>query len=207
MNDAQGSRIDTRREDIGARLIAATERLLTDGLTYPDITVNRLVKEAGISRSRFYVHFKDKSDLLGLWFAKIRRTLLDVDDAWWDIREDATQADLRDALHRISLAYHPHNLMMAAMYDQAAFDSTTRHEIEEIERHRITRLEQHIKEGQAGGWIAPELLPAETAAWLTHTGARGYQRMAEGSPGLTIGEFVDRYAQYVWLVLYEPTRR
>jgi hypothetical protein len=96
---------------------------------------------------------------------------------------------------------------MAAMYDQAAFDSTTRQEIEEIERHRITRLEQHIKEGQAGGWIAPELLPAETAAWLTHTGPRGYQRMVERAPGLTIGEFVDRYAQYVWLVLYEATRR
>jgi hypothetical protein len=64
-----------------------------------------------------------------------------------------------------------------------------------------------MKKGQVGGWIAPELLPAETAAWLTHTGARGYQRMVEATPSLTIGEFVDRYAKYVWLVLYEPTRR
>ena len=189
------------------RLIAAAERLLADGVTFPQITVSRLVKEAGITRSWFYVHFKDKSDVLSAWFASIRRDLVEVDDDWWAIGAEASEVDLRVALRRITLAYHPHNLMMAAMYDQAAIDASTRAEVEEIERHRIARLEAHIIDGQAGGWVDPVLLPAETAAWLTYTGARGYQQMVE-SEGASIDEFVERYARHVWLVLYEhaPSR-
>lgn len=195
------------RERMLSRLIAAAERLLAGGVPFPEITVSRLVKEAGVTRSRFYVHFKDKGDVLSAWFETIRRDLVDVDDAWWGIRAGSTESDLATALRSITLAYHPHNLMMAAMYDQSAIDANTRGEIDEIERHRIARLEAHIIEGQAGGWIDPVLMPAETAAWLTYTGARGYQQMVEGE-GASIDEFVERYARQIWLVLYEqaPSR-
>lgn len=198
----------TPREQMGLRVIAAAEALLEQGVAFSDITVSQLVKAAGVSRSRFYVHFRDKGDVLRAWFGTIRRDVADVDDAWFSLREDASETDLRSAIQRITMAYQPPRLIMAVMYDQAALDPATRAEVEQIEQHRSARLEAHIAAGQAGGWIDPELLPCETAAWLTHTGARGYQQMVE-TAGATVEEFVDSYAHHVWLVLYEhaPSRQ
>src|SRR5215213_3920139 len=42
----------------------AIERLVDDGSTYAELSVDRLVDEAGVARSTFYKYFGDKSGLL-----------------------------------------------------------------------------------------------------------------------------------------------
>jgi TetR/AcrR family transcriptional regulator, ethionamide resistance regulator len=194
---------DERRKELRELLKAAAERLFATGFSYAEITVEQLVTEAQTSRTRFYTYFDDKSDLLRSWFSDVRRDLVAVDDAWWAVRGDATEADLAEAIRKILLAYRPHDLLMAAMYDLAAVDRTTREEIDAMEADRAKRLETHITRGQQEGWIDPGLLPRETASWLTVTGARGYEQMV-GVDGdeEDIDQFVGSYAQYVWFVLY-----
>ena len=46
------------------RLLAALERLLQDDANITAVPVERLAREAGISRATFYLHFRDKSDLI-----------------------------------------------------------------------------------------------------------------------------------------------
>ena len=62
---------ETRRDDARARLLAVVERLLADGESYTEISIERMVAEAGMARSTFYVYFADKGDLLRAWFAGI----------------------------------------------------------------------------------------------------------------------------------------
>ena len=42
----------------------ATERLLSDGTPYTELSIQQLCSEAGIARSTFYVYFRDKPDLV-----------------------------------------------------------------------------------------------------------------------------------------------
>ena len=46
------------------RLLDATERLMRDGASFTELSVDRLSSEAAISRASFYIYFEDKGHLL-----------------------------------------------------------------------------------------------------------------------------------------------
>jgi len=66
----QGSRAE-RRDQIRHALLDAVEQLLEEGESFTELSVERLVSRAQISRSTFYVYFEDKGDLLSAWLTEI----------------------------------------------------------------------------------------------------------------------------------------
>lgn len=46
---------EQRREQMERRLLDATERLMRDGASFTELSVDRLSGEAGISRASFYI--------------------------------------------------------------------------------------------------------------------------------------------------------
>src|SRR5438093_12713692 len=118
---SHGSRA-ARRDEIRNRLLEVVERLLEEGESYTEISVERLVGEAKMSRSTFYVYFEDKGDLLRAWFGEITAEIEDAARDWWALDGDATRDDLRQALSKSVMTYRPHTTLMAAVYDAAAYD-------------------------------------------------------------------------------------
>ena len=72
-----------RRDELRGRLLDVVERLLGEGETFTEISVERMVAEAGIARSTFYVYFEDKGDLLEAWFGDITAELRTAAADWW----------------------------------------------------------------------------------------------------------------------------
>src|SRR5260370_1065926 len=66
-----------RRDEIGRRLLVAVESLLAEGESFTEVSVERLVTEARISRSTFSVYFQDKGHLPGALTARVWNTLDD----------------------------------------------------------------------------------------------------------------------------------
>jgi AcrR family transcriptional regulator len=198
-----------RREDVQQRLLAVVEELLAGGESYAAISVERLVSEAKLSRSTFYVYFEDKGDLLRAWFAQVIDELEDAAAAWWKLDGDANRAELRAALEQIVQTYRPHTPLMAAVYDTASYDATVREEVSTMMSRNTAALRNHIKRGQKQGWIDPNLLPAETAAWLTWMAERGQHQMVRGADDAEVERLIDAYSEIVWNTLYEfaPARR
>src|SRR4051794_10992972 len=89
---------EVRRDETRARLLEVVERLLADGDTFTEISVERMVAEAGMARSTFYVYFTDKGDLLRSWFAEITDELRAAAAGWWDLQPPVAFADVRTAL-------------------------------------------------------------------------------------------------------------
>jgi AcrR family transcriptional regulator len=60
------SNADRRRTGPATReaLLEATNRLLAGGATVSGLNVERIVKEAGMSRATFYLHFTDKHEVI-----------------------------------------------------------------------------------------------------------------------------------------------
>lgn len=182
-------------------LLAALERLVQDGDSVQEISIERLIKEAGVSRWRFYKYFSDKGDLLRSCFDEIRRELEAVGEAIWSMGAAPTAAELEIALQEIASAYLPHGTLLAAIQDTAPYDGATRRQLETMETARIARWRGHIELGQRNGWIKPNLDAAETAAWIEFTGTRGFQQMV-GAGESTLDEFAAAFASFVWFVLY-----
>jgi AcrR family transcriptional regulator len=203
---SQSSRSE-RRDEARRRLLGVVEKLLEEGESFTEISVERLVSEAGMSRSTFYVYFEDKGDLLRAWFAEITAELTDVAAGWLSLGADATHADLRAALDRVVKTYRPHTTLMAATYDAAAYDASVRELVEGMMASNVAALRKHIKTGQSGGYVDPELPAAQTAAWFTWMAERGLHQLVRTATTADLEKLIDAYTAIVWNTLYAPTRK
>jgi TetR/AcrR family transcriptional regulator, ethionamide resistance regulator len=202
---------EARRDEARARLLAVVERLLADGESYTEISIERMVAEAGMARSTFYVYFADKGDLLRAWFAGITDELRVAAATWWKLQPPITYDDVRDALAAIVATYRPHTPLMAALYDTAAYDPSVRELVTAMMDDNIAGLRAHIRRGQSAGFVDPALLPAETAAWLTWMAERGFHQLVRDATDERVDRLVDAYARIVSNTLYRlpieaPTR-
>ena len=71
-----------RRAKIEKQLLEATERLMSEGLAFTELSVERLATEAGFSRATFYVYFQDKGQLLRRLTEQIFAEFLDGARTW-----------------------------------------------------------------------------------------------------------------------------
>jgi len=202
----QASRAE-RRDLIKARLLAAVESLLAEGENFTELSVERLVSLAGVSRSTFYVYFEDKGDLLSAWFGEITEEIENAARDWWALDADATRDDLRAALSKIVKTYKPHTTLMAAVYDAAAYDPGVRELVEGMMNWNVAGLRNHIKAGQKAGFIDPDLLPQQTAAWLQWMAERGLHQLVRNANAAEVERLIDAYTSIVWNTLYAPARR
>ncbi|MDO9409372.1 TetR/AcrR family transcriptional regulator [Patulibacter sp.] len=193
-----------RRDALRRELLVAIEELVSDGESFTEISVERLVSKTGISRSTFYVYFEDKGELLRAWFQDIRSQVDDAVGGWWALDGDASRDDLRRALSTVVTAYRPHIPLMAAAADAAAYDPAVREEFEELVQRNTAGLRRHIQDGQKAGAVAPNLLPAETAAWLTWMAERGFHQLVRDASDEDLERLVESYTDIIWSTLYAP---
>lgn len=192
-----------RRAAIGDRLLIAAEKLLAAGEPYAAISVERISREAQLTRTTFYVYFEDKADLLHAWLETIDAEIESATVGWWEIDAGVDREQLRAVLGRILSTYSPHAHLMSAVYDAALFDRALDIGLQEVVRRTANGLQQHIERGQRHGWIDSGLLPAETAAWLAWMIQRGQLRLRSADEAELERE-LDAYTAIVWRTLYSP---
>ena len=201
----QSSRAD-RRGQISAKLLAAVERLVDEDETYTELSVERLVNEADVSRSTFYTYFEDKGDLLSSLTESVIAGLLDAASHWWSLPADASKDDLRDALQRIVDAYLPHQVVMGAVIESASYDARVREQFGVMLQRSIDEVAAHIADGQRNGFIHADLDPQRTSVWLTWMTERGLYQLVAPAKKAEVERLLTSLTDLVWNVLYAGTR-
>jgi AcrR family transcriptional regulator len=182
------------------------EELMADGDSYTELSVERIVRQAGISRATFYVYFEDKGDLLRSLAEDFIERMLQAAANWWELPADAAKQDLRGALGTVIDAYIPHKVVMAAVVEVAAYDAALRSLFGDLLARTSSEVADHIRTGQAGGHVRSELDPERTAAWLTWMAERGlYQLVAPATPAAT-ARLLDALTDITWNTLYAGVR-
>jgi TetR/AcrR family transcriptional regulator, ethionamide resistance regulator len=205
----QASRAE-RRDLIKARLLAAVESLLAEGENFTELSVERLVSLAGVSRSTFYVYFEDKGELIRAWLTEIISELDVAAQGWWSLGGEGegkgggtvSWDEVRVALNRVVLVYRPHTTLMAAAFDAAAYDPAVRDQVDAMMQRNIAGLRKHIRVGQASGSVDATLPAAQTAAWLTWMAERVLHRLIRDARDDELARLVDAYTSIVWNTLY-----
>lgn len=195
-----------RRESVQGHLVEAVDRLLADGESYTELSVERLVAEAGLSRSTFYVYFEDKGDLLRALAEDLTVEIEKAGRGWWDLPPDATREAVRDALGGLFAAYRTHRAVFRAVVDTAAYDPGVRQQFETLVGGMITEMAGHIRTGQRDGYVKQGLDPERTAAWLTWMAERGLNQLVADASDEEAGRLLAALTDIVWNTLYEGTR-
>jgi TetR/AcrR family transcriptional regulator, ethionamide resistance regulator len=191
-----------RREQMERRLLDATERLMSEGASFTELSVDRLSTEAGISRASFYIYFEDKADLLRRLARRVMGDLAEGGARWWSVAGRHDPDDVRAAMAGIIANYRRHQPVLVALNEMAAYDplvaATYRGLLADISQ-RLTRV---IEDGQADGSIRRGLPAATTADTLTWMVERACHQNLPVKPRDYDAELAATLAEIVWGALY-----
>jgi AcrR family transcriptional regulator len=195
-----------RREQMERRLLDATERLMRDGASFTELSVDRLATEAGISRASFYVYFEDKGHLLRQLAGQVFGDLARGAERWWGMAWRHDPDDVRAAMDGIIESYRRHQSVLVALNEMAAYDPATAQTYRELLTAISQRMTRVIEDGQADGSIRPELRAATTASALTWMVERACHQNLPVKPREYDAELAETLAEIAWGALYlKPT--
>jgi AcrR family transcriptional regulator len=201
----QGSRAE-RRAEIVARLLTVVERSLEGGESYTELSVERLVKEADVSRSTFYVYFEDKGDLLRALTEDLFRDILAAAQLWWELPPSASKAEVRKALRGLMDTYVKHQLLMGAVVEASAYDDAVREVFQQMMETCAEQVADHLRAGQKGGFVHPELDVDRVAAWTTWMTERGFYELVRPAGPKQRETLLTALTDIVWNSFYEGKR-
>ncbi|OBI36714.1 TetR/AcrR family transcriptional regulator [Mycobacterium sp. E2238] len=191
-----------RREQIERRLLDATERLMRDGASFTELSVDRLSSAAGISRASFYIYFEDKGHLLRRLANQVFADLAESADRWWSVAGRHDPADVRAAMDGIIASYRRHQPVLVALNEMAGYDPLVAATYRNLLTAVTGRMTRVIEEGQADGSIRPELPAATTANALTWMVERSCQQNLPVNPRDYDAELAATLTEIVWGALY-----
>lgn len=110
------------RPTIEARLLGAMERLLEKGNRFASVSVEQLMEEAGMTRSSFYLHFRDRGELVSRLMQQVASELAESTGTWLANAESAHRSDMEKALVGMVQSYKKHQAILAAINDVAPHD-------------------------------------------------------------------------------------
>jgi TetR/AcrR family transcriptional regulator, ethionamide resistance regulator len=191
-----------RREQMERRLLDATERLMRNGASFTELSVDRLSSEAGISRASFYIYFEDKGHLLRRMAGQVFADLADSAERWWRVAGRHDPEDVRAAMDGIIASYRRHQPVLVALNEMAGYDPLVGATYRNLMTAITGRLTRVIEDGQADGSIRRELPAATTASALTWMVERACQQNLPTAPGSYDAELAATLAEIIWGTLY-----
>jgi TetR/AcrR family transcriptional regulator, ethionamide resistance regulator len=192
------------RSQARVRLIAITERLVDTGLVFSAISVERLTREAGMPRTRFYSYFDDKADLLLAWFDLARPEVEDAAARWSTLARVTSRAELRKVLRELLEVHRARRSLFAAMSEGGPTEPRLQSAYEELMQTIAAGLREHIERGQREGWVDAGLLSGRTADWLIWGWERNASMVSDRADEIEFARSLDGFTSFVWGVLYRP---
>jgi AcrR family transcriptional regulator len=162
----RGSQDTSRRSSTEDQILAATERLLSDGTGFTDIGVQKIAEAAGVARSSFYVIFPDKTAVLLRLARGLKQGLLAIATEWHPDTTEAGLPGLVGTYTRMPAFYRAHSGVVAAVTEVAAYDRAVREFwdgcLEAFARQTAARITAEKEAGRTAAGMDP-LLAARVA--------------------------------------------
>lgn len=193
---------EERRGEIERRLLDATERLIGEGASFTELSVDRLATEAGMSRASFYIYFEDKGHLLRRLAGQVFGDLASGAERWWGVAWRHDPDDARAAVAAIIADYRRHQPLLIALSEMAGYDPLVAATYRELLTGISGRVAQIIEAGQADGSIRRALPAAATASALTWMVERACQQNLPAREPDYDSELATALTEILWGALY-----
>ena len=126
-------RVRQTRQESRQRIVEATTELVRTR-SYSELSVEAVMRAAGLGRTIFYRHFDDLADLLQRASREAVEELLAAQTNIWRTRPDDDPDAVRRAFGAAVDVYQRHGPLLRAVAEAAAGDEQIRHGYEEMRR-------------------------------------------------------------------------
>jgi AcrR family transcriptional regulator len=184
------------------RLLPAVESLLAEGQSYTDVSVEDMLERAAVPRSTFYYHFRDKGELLIAISADAVEEIVGISDGLYAEGLHRSRKRFEAAVRRTVQSWRAHVPLMNALAEMAAYNPAVKEQFLAGWRQAQQRVAEHIREGQAAGFVRADLHPEYVAGWLTWMAERGIALLVWPAPEGQLDEISSALAATVWHTLY-----
>jgi AcrR family transcriptional regulator len=186
---------------VTALLMEATERLIAGGSSFTELSVERLSVEAGIARSTYYMHFKDKGQLIQEFTRTITCELVQANRSWWDIASQTTRPQLHRAMIETMKIYRRHRAVFASLAETASYDPEVNAAFDGLLTAMAKNSLDAIRAGQQRGTIRKEVSEASFMALVWMAERVAYRRVRNGSDK-DLRQAAAIVTDIVWKALY-----
>ncbi|MFF4903206.1 TetR/AcrR family transcriptional regulator [Streptomyces sp. NPDC001068] len=104
------------------QLMDTLRRLLDSGEPFSEISVQRIIEEAGVSRATFYAHFHGKSDILVRLTDELRVALLELARQWDPSAEGSGADRFAQFFAEVITVHRAHQGVITAVREAASYD-------------------------------------------------------------------------------------
>ena len=195
----------TERPKIEEQLLRAMERLLDEGENFSTVSIERLTAAAGLARATFYLHFRDKAELVTRLMGRVREEIVASAGLWFEHAELAQREDMRTALRGILGVYQRHHVIIDAVVETARRDAQVArlwNEMLEALCAESRRAVQNLRQADRARAEATPLL-ADVLTWSVNYCAMHYGARLQGRQ---LDKLVDTLTHVCWsaIVLERP---
>ena len=185
------------RQAARAEIVSAAEQFLRER-PFRELSVEEVMSRTSLSRSSFYVYFRDRHDLLLQVVQQIGDELFAMADRWLSGSGDP-EDDIRRALTGVVDVYANHGPVMRAIADGAAVDP----EVEAVYQALLQRFTdataEHLHEELSAGRAAA-ISDADDCAFALVWMTERYLSLSLGqTPGRVSHDVAVRTLSEIWL--------
>lgn len=187
-----------RTREVNRRAIVdATVELLARGVPFADMTIEQIVRQAGLSRPTFYAHFRDKRALVLDLGATVQIAVAEAANPWLSSGE----GDVRSTLAAVLDAFRDHRHALSAVVEAAGYD-------EEVSQfwhalHDLFRVAAVARVRAGHPSLPPERIDARAYALVLMTERTMIAHLA--TPSVDEGALLDELA-LAWANASGPVR-
>ncbi|MFI5506852.1 TetR/AcrR family transcriptional regulator [Mycobacterium sp. NPDC051804] len=196
-----------RRGELAQRLLEATEGLMSDGLSFTELSVDRLAAEAGISRATFYIYFEDKRQLLLELSRRVTAELGKAAALWFDASDKRDPESARRSVRQIVAVYREHQAVLAAFVELASYDPVVAEAHTAIVHGVAGQAEAALDRAIAAGAAGPahSLATSRALTWMIE---RTCHQLVRNSPPEADDAIAEALTEIIWRTWYlEPLNR
>ncbi len=190
-----------RQSEIQRRIHDAIVALVSSGESFTELSIERIVAKAGISRSTFYVYFADKGELLLALGATVLNNLYEGARPWFEKGETARKADVARSMRAILDAFREDEVIMRAFAETAVYDERVRDMYRDNVDSFIRSVRRLIQRGRQSGEVR-DVDPQVVAAALSWMIERTTVQLAAGAKSRELDQIAAGLAEVIWATLY-----
>jgi AcrR family transcriptional regulator len=189
---------ERRRAATQEDLLQATKRLLAQGAPLATLSVEKIVAEAGVVRTTFYLHFRDKYEL-------IERLAIEQ-EAWIETigaaagnDPDLSSETVRTVMAEIVAGWADNHAVLAAIIELAEYDERMRASWRSI-IHSVATVAAGVFAAHwnlAGGAPANPPMVAEVLTWMIERSCHEIARDPDRRD-----DVAEALAEVIWRVLH-----
>lgn len=171
------------RPRIEDKLLRAMEQLLAEGGSFSSVSIEQLTTAAGIARATFYLHFRDKGELVTRLMERVRQEIVSSAGLWFEHAELAQREDMRRALRGILGVYREHHVIIDAVVETATRDAAVARLWRETMEALCAESRRAVLSLRRAGRAkeAATLLLADALTWSVNHCALQYGRRLRGA--------------------------